>query len=507
MSLKNFFRTHTLIAGTLFLTAAGLLSRVLGFFYRIYLSRIIGAEGLGIYQMVFPVYGICFSLCAGSIQTAISRFTAADPPRARHTLFTGFVISFSIAMLLSLALWTHSDFIAIHILKEPRCAPLLPPLSLAVPCTAVHACICGYYYGKEQVQIPATAQLLEQCIRIFSVFLIATHYLKHGREITVLAAVSGLVVGEAASAVFSLSCFLFFHHSKKSLHTGFQNHSSGFSGFLSTAGPLMALALPLMANRLVMNLLQSAEAILIPNQLTRFGLTQSQSLSIYGVLTGMAMPFILFPSSIVNSLAVILLPSVARYQSEGNTNLIEKNLYLSFRCSLYMGILCIGIFTVFGEDLGILVFQNKDAGTFITILAWLCPFLYLATTTSSVLNGLGKTTAAFIHHLLALLVRLGFVYFGIPKFGILAVLWGMLAGELFLAVLHLNTLRRQISAMPDVRDILIKPIVSLVLALGIYFFILTFLPLGSHIPAFFALAIKICLVSGIYGLFLLLFHR
>ena len=72
-------KTHPLITGTLLLTAAGLLSRVLGFFYRIFLSRTIGAEGLGIYQMIFPVYGIFFSLCAGSIQTAISRFTAADP--------------------------------------------------------------------------------------------------------------------------------------------------------------------------------------------------------------------------------------------------------------------------------------------------------------------------------------------------------------------------------------------------------------------------------------------
>lgn len=507
MSLKHFFHTHTLIAGTLFLTAAGLFSRVLGFFYRIYLSRIVGAEGLGIYQMVFPVYSICFSLCAGSIQTAVSRFTAADPARAKRTLFTGLAISLSIASLLSLMLWINSEFIAVHILTEPRCASLLPPLALAIPCTAVHACICGYCYGKENVKIPAIAQLLEQCIRIFSVFLIAAHRLKHGQEITVLTAVSGLVIGEAASALFSLLSLFLFRQPKKSPHTGFQNFMSGNSGFFSTARPLMALAIPLMANRLIMNLLQSAEAILIPGRLTLFGLTRTQSLSIYGVLTGMAMPFILFPSAIVNSLAVILLPSVAKHQSAGNTALIEKNLQLSFRYSLYMGILCIGIFTVFGEDLGILVFQNNDAGTFITILAWLCPFLYLATTMGSILNGLGKTAATFFHNVLVLLTRLGFVYFGIPKLGILAVLWGMLAGELLLTLLHLNTLRHLVSVMPNARDILIKPTISLILSLGIYYFFLTLLPLWIHVPAFAALAVKIGLVSSIYGLFLLLFCR
>ena len=85
-------KTHPLITGTLLLTAAGLLSRVLGFFYRIFLSRTIGAEGLGIYQMIFPVYGIFFSLCAGSIQTAISRFTAADPCEADAALWLFFIL-------------------------------------------------------------------------------------------------------------------------------------------------------------------------------------------------------------------------------------------------------------------------------------------------------------------------------------------------------------------------------------------------------------------------------
>lgn len=435
MPVKHFFRTHTLIAGTLFLTGAGLLSRILGFFYRIYLSRAIGAESLGIYQMIFPVYGICFSLCAGSIQTAISRFTAAEPFRAKKILSVGFLISLCIALLLSFGIWTNADFISVHILKEPRCTPLLPAMALAIPCTAVHACICGYYYGKEHVQIPAVAQLLEQCIRIFSVFVIVSICQQHGREITTRAAVIGLVIGEAASALFTLICFLSSDISTEHAGNAFP------SSFLTTARPLMTLAAPLMANRLVMNTLRSAEAILIPNRLVLYGLTQAQALSIYGTLTGMAMPFILFPSAIFNSLAVILLPSVAKHQSSGNTGRIKKTLIFSFRCSLYMGILCIGIFTLFGEKLGIWVFQNQDAGTFITILAWLCPFLYLTTTTGSILNGLGKTAATFQNNLIAMSIRLVFVYFGIPHFGILAVLWGMLASEILLTVLHLNTLR------------------------------------------------------------------
>lgn len=499
--MTDFFRKHTLILGTLILTATGFLSRILGFFYRIFLSRTIGAEGLGIYQMISPIYGIGFSLCAGSIQTAISRFTAADKERAKRTLFTGFIISFSMSLLLAALIWNQAEFIAVHILMEPQCAALLPALALAIPCTSVHACISGYYYGKEKVQVPAIAQLVEQCIRIFTVFLVADIYKEQGIEITSQIAVIGLVAGEAGSALFSLAVF-----SITSAMSGPPKTKTTGNSFLSTAVPLMSLALPLMANRLVMNLLQSAEAILIPNRLVVFGLTNSQAVSIYGVLTGMAMPFIMFPSAIVNSLAVVLLPTVARDQSSGNSSGIIKSISISFRYSLYMGILCIGIFTVFGDALGMAVFQNRDAGTFITILAWLCPFLYLATTAGSILNGLGKTTVTFLHNVTALSVRLLFVFFGVPHFGIQACLWGMLFGEVLLALMHLNTLRRQISFSPNAWEVIVKPVFCLLVSLGIYRLLPETLPLPAAFPPFISTAIQISFVCAGYGLMLLLFH-
>lgn len=502
----DFIKKHTLIFGTLLLTATGLISRVLGFFYRIFLSRTIGAEGLGIYQMVFPVYGICFSLCAGSIQTAISRFTAADQGRAKKTLLTGFTISFTLSLILAGIIWKQADFLAVHILLEPRCAPLLPALALAIPCTSIHACISGYYYGREKVQVPAIAQLVEQCIRIFTVFLVTDILKEQGREITVQIAVIGLVAGEAGSALFSLVTFFITSSIPESMRSQ-KTTGSLENGFLATALPLMTLAVPLMANRLIMNLLQSAEAILIPNRLATYGLTTSQAVSLYGVLTGMAMPFIMFPSAIVNSLAVVLLPTVARHQSSGNQTGIEKSISMSFRYSLYMGILCIGIFTVFGDALGTAVFQNQDAGAFITILAWLCPFLYLATTAGSILNGLGKTTITFVHNFLALFIRLIFVYFGIPKLGIYACLSGMLFGEILLALMHLYSLRKLVDFSPNAWEVIVKPSFCLFAALAIYHLLPASIPIPAGVPQFASTVIQISFVCISYALMLLLFHK
>ena len=362
-------------------------------------------------------------------------------------------------------------------------------MALAIPCTSVHACLCGWYYGKEKVQVPALSQMVEQCIRIFTVFLIARIWEEQGRPVTVLAAVAGLVAGEAGSALFTLLSFLLFGNRKKDGPS--VSGRPAPSSVLTAAAPLLAMALPLMGNRLVMNLLQSLEAILIPVRLELSGLSRSQALSVYGVLTGMALPFVMFPSAIINSLAVVLLPSVARHQSLGNRSGILKNIALSFRYSAYMGILCIGIFTSFGDSLGLQVFKSAEAGSFISILAWLCPFLYLSTTMGSVLNGLGKTSVTFLHNLVSLLVRLAFVFFGIPRAGIRACLWGMLAGELVLSLLHLYSLRRLVRYAPNAWAVIVKPSFCLASALGIFSLFPDPLPLPGSLPPFFGTVLQI----------------
>ena len=139
---------------------------------------------------------------------------------------------------------------------------------------------------------------------------------------------------------------------------GKEEEDFGDSPIFANLGPILTLALPLMGNRLVLNLLGSAEAILIPSRLIDYGLTNKEALSIYGVLTSMALPFILFPSAITNSMAVLLLPSAARAQAQKDKNRISTMVTLSFKCSCYMGILCIGLFTRFGKSLGTIIFPQ-----------------------------------------------------------------------------------------------------------------------------------------------------
>lgn len=180
---------------------------------------------------------------------------------------------------------------------------------------------------------------------------------------------------------------------------------------------------------------------------------------------------------------------------------------MSFRYSLYLGIFCIGVFTVFGETLGLQIFKSQDAGSFIQILAWLCPFLYLATSSGSILNGLGRTKLTFFHHLVSLLVRIAFVWFGIPVFGIRSCLWGMLASEVLLALLHILTLRRITAFEWNAWTLIGKPVFCLLCALWIFRLFPEDFPIPSGFPEFFRTAVRILILSAAYFLLLLFFHR
>ena len=497
-------RKMAFITGTLLLTSTGFICRILGFFYRIFMSRTIGAEGLGIYNMVHPIFSICFAVCAGSIQTALSQYVAANQTRGRAVFRTGLVIAMGMSFLLAWVIYGNAGFLAEKLLLEPRCAPYLPVMAVSVPFAALHACINGYYYGMQKARVPAFSQVAEQVIRMGAVFLIASIWLESGRQITVSLAVYGHLIGEMASAVFTVFCLGFFPPCKD----GDSRRAPAIPlSFGATAAPLMALALPLMGNRLILNVLGSAEAIWIPNRLMSSGLTNSEALSVYGVLTSMALPFILFPSAITNSMAVLLLPTVAEAQADGNEARISSMISMSLRYSCYMGVLCIGIFTIFGNQLGVSVFHDQNAGTYITILSWLCPFMYLATTMGSILNGLGRTSSTFFQNVFAMVIRLAFVLFAIPRYGILGYLWGMLVSELALALMSFLAVKRLVPFCWDTINMIVKPVLLLLVSIGVYLAFSQSCFWLKELPLFIMTAVQILFLSFSYMGLLLLFHK
>ena len=421
---------NPLITGTVILTLTGLLSRFIGFFYRIFLSNAFGAEGMGIYQLIAPVLALSFALTASGIQTAISKYVASETStRDYHTSFRTLIAGFLMAMALSIAcalgIYLYADFIAVTFLLESRTAPLLRIIALSIPMATVHSCINGYFYGIRRTAIPAISQLAEQIFRVGSVYLIYYHFRQHNMQPTISFAVAGLVIGESASMIVSVVAILArAHHVFPSAPPAFR------ITYRRICTQLLRLAAPLSANRLVLNLLQSIEAIYIPNKLMAYGLNNADALGVYGVLTGMSLPLILFPSAITNSISVLLLPIVSEADASGNKEAVRRAILTSIRYCLLLGFACTAMFLILGRPAGRLLFHSELAGSFILTLSFICPFMYIASTLGSILNGLGKTIQTFLFSVVSLLLRLLFVFLAIPLYGIRGYLWGMLASQM-----------------------------------------------------------------------------
>lgn len=458
---------NSIIKGTLILTIAGFATRIIGFFYRIYLSNLLRPEDIGVYQLIFPVYSICFTLYASGIQTSISRLIAAEigkheTQNLKKILRTGMTFSIIIAIVLSILLNLNASFIATNILLESRCTNSLKILSYVFPFCGITACINGYYYGIKRAGVPAMTQLFEQIVRVASVYTLAPLLALASPEKTCELAIWGIFLGEVASNAYNIISMLVVKPSK--LHQTYQlkvqalrNRKAFKDKQPSYAGSLFKLALPLTSNRLFISVLSSIESILIPSMLKQYGLSNSDALSVYGVLTGMSIPFIMFPSTITNSFSVLLLPTVSEAQAANNNNMINKTTALSMKYSLIIGILSTGLFITFGNSLGLLVFNNEAAGVFLTILAWLCPFLYLTTTLGSILNGLGKPHITFFNTVVGLSVRILFVVFLIPIKGIWGYLIGMLVSQVIISVLDTYAILRNVKITFNAIDWLVKP--------------------------------------------------
>ncbi len=476
-------KKNPLLTGTLILTLAGLLTRIMGFFYKIYLSNTMTTESLGLYQLIFPVYGVCFTLYASGIQTAISQLVANCPVKSGHShqqkniLHYGMAASVSIALCLSILIFTNSDFIAAHFLMEPRCSSSLKLIALVFPFCGITACINGYYYGLKQTKTPASTQLLEQLVRIGSVYFLAVSIGNGDKKVTCELAVLGIVIGEIASDIFSILSLWIDDYKKKRLA-----FAESYSQIGQKSKPhlekykvpslfprLAKLAVPLTANRLVISILHSFEAVLVPFTLQQFGLSTETSLSLYGILSGMAMPFILFPSAITNSLAVLLLPTVSEAQAVGNKRKIQSIGQITIKCSLIIGIFATFVFILFGNALGNAFYHNESAGYFIAILAWLCPFMYLSTTLGSIINGLGQTHRTFFNTVISLGIRIGLICYLVPNQGINGYLISLLVSQLALTLLDYLAIIKTVSLPIDAVNCIMKPVFILII-LGLLFY-------------------------------------
>ena len=427
--MELFMTGKKFIKGAFILTMAGVVTRVMGFIFRIILSRSIGSAGMGLYQLVLPIGAICSAIGIAGFEVAMSRYTAlysstGHRHKVRTNAYMCMGISFALCIICTLATYFLSGIIGRYLLHNSESAPLIRLMALSIPFSCIHSMVAAYYLGKENTLIPALCQLFEQFVRIGTILVIIK------KEQSASVGVMGLLAGELASALFCTTIISF-------------TKTIRFNDILRSFGHLtdiLSTATPVSANRLATHTLQSLETALLPMMLQLYGHTLQESMQILGIVSGMALPIIFFPATLTNAVSQLLIPSAAKIQNSREKLCRSASISLSF--SVVFGMLCILVFMFGGARLGAVVFGEPSLLGYIRLMSFLCPFCYITSTYKSILNATGHTTTVFANNMLSEAVKILCIVFLVPRLGIMAYISGLLISQIISSFLMIIGFKR-----------------------------------------------------------------
>jgi stage V sporulation protein B len=447
-----------LIIGTLILTTANFVTKFMGFFYRVYMAKAIGTEGIGLYQLILPIYMLTWSITSSGFTTTISKLTAQEKAKGqygniRRILRQSIAMCLCISIFISCVIWLGSNFIAIEILKESRTALSLRILAFAIPFMSFGSCIRGYFFGMQNTAVPALSQVLEQLVRIVVIFLISATFVPYGLAYACAAAVIGIVFGEIISFLFVLLCYL--RDKKKKKH-----HSKPYFSRMQAFTLITTMAIPLTATRITSSLLSTIENILIPQRLELYGLSGSEAMSTYGQLTGMAMPLLMLPSALLMAISVSLVPEISEASAIRHTEKISRTVSATI---LFTSIISIGagtMFAIFPKEICYIIYNSSELGDILFCLSFICPFLYMQMTFSGLLNGLGEHFFLFRNNIISSLITISFIYFLMPTFGVSAFLIGWFCSLVSTTYLSIRKLLSRTNISISLMETFIKPLMA-----------------------------------------------
>ncbi len=395
------------------------------------MSSAIGSEGVGLYQMIQPVYLLAWSICASGFTTTVSRLTAQENARAQsgnmgRVLKQALCMSTAIGCVVGSFFFLYADFLADSVLHDARSALSFRILAFAIPFMSASSCIRGYFLGLQQSLVPAFSQVLEQSIRIGCICLLTGFFVPMGLAYACAAAVLGIFFGE-----FTSFCFVFFSYLRFKRKRKYIKRPT--IAPYAAAHLILSMALPLSATRVSSSLLSATENILIPQKLQAYGLSSAEAMATFGHLSGMAMPLVMLPSALLSAISVSLVPEISEACAVRQESRIQKTVSAAVLFTCVIGIGSAMIFMLFPEQISSFIYGSSDIAPYLMILSFLCPFFYLQMTLGGLLNGLGEHVFLFFCHIASSLLSIAVLLIFVPQYGLPAYFAGWF-GSLLLSV-------------------------------------------------------------------------
>ncbi|MBX5437111.1 MAG: stage V sporulation protein B [Alicyclobacillaceae bacterium] len=418
---------RSFLRGAFMLMLAALITRLLGFVYRIYLSRLIGAEGMGLFQMIWPLMNLVLTFVTAGLPVAISKLVAEalisrDRVRVERILRVSANVIAVMAALFTALMWLLRNLVRQHWLTDERAYLTYLVMIPIVTVIAISSIFRGYFQGLQDMSPPAVASILETLARIGAVYALATHFIRYGIAYAAAAAMAGTVAGELVGLLFLVIQYR--RRGRLSLVLSDALPRS-LESRLQTLKAIADLAVPVTFSRLIGSLLWAVEPVLVTRSLLLAGLATPLATKLYGQYGSMAIPLLVFPTVFTGSLAVNLVPSVSEAIAGDERHRVRIRMAQSWRATALVGFPASVILTLFATPLCRSIYHEADVGPILAVMAPAGFLLYLQAPLSGILQGLNRAGIAMANSVIGGVVRLGLIYLlaSRPDLGILGVAW------------------------------------------------------------------------------------
>ncbi len=443
----DILKKSVFIKNAAILTVSSLILRFVGIVFKVWLAAQIGSEGIGLYQLIFSVYMLAATLVTSGISTAVTRLCADElalgcAKTVRKILFKSIKITLILSFSCTAVLFFGADTIAHFALSDMRSAPAIKILAFSLPFMGFSACIKGYFIARRSASPTALSQLFEQAVRILIVALSVTRFSHRGLAFTCGAVLLGDTVSEFAAAVYLWILYLF---DRKKIN--------GLSG--RAAPPfkptrrIISIMAPISSGRCLNSLLRTAESILVPRCLSSNMLSGANALSQFGMIKGMALPILFFPSTLLSALSQLLIPEISEASARGHKAIVRSASQRIIILTSLISIIFAAVFAVGGEKIGILIYKSSDVGFLIKALSPIVPFMYLDGICDGILKGLDQQKFTFRTSISDSLIRIALVIAVLPRYGIYGFIGIMYFSNLLTCLLNVGRLLKISGAKPD----------------------------------------------------------
>lgn len=436
--------------------------KVIGSLNWIFVSRVLGGEGIGLYQMAFPIYLLAMTVSSAGVPVAISILTAEkvalkDIMGAKRIFHLSMMLMLVTGTLFSLMTFFGAGLlIEYHFIRDPRAYYSVIALAPAIFFVTILASSRGYLQGWQRMTPTAVSQITEQIFRVITMILFANLLLPRGLEY----AAAGASLGAFAGAVTGLIVLVYFHwrlnrdiqrEYGECLHKTEANRESSFT----IIKRIFALAIPVSASSVMLPVVANLDLMIVPARLEVAGYTVSQATELFGYLTGMAVPLINLATILTASLAVSIVPAISEAKALGDRARTFQQTAAAMRIANLISFPAFVIVCMLDTPISALIYNAADAGPTVRVLSMSIVLLGIHQVTTGVLQGLGHTSVPMVNMIIAAVAKIGlnWVLTAHPALGIQGAAWATVADIGIAAVLNMYFLHKYIGYKIEVKQV------------------------------------------------------